>query len=136
MDLATALENINWVSVLLAALSSFLIGGLWYGPFFGRAWMNEFGFTEESLKKRNVPKTFGLSFVLAFIAATILEMFIGYEADLFYGAIAGFFTGVGWVSTFIGILYLFENQSLKAYLINAGFCTVSLTLMGIILGIW
>ncbi|MDC8004798.1 DUF1761 domain-containing protein [Aureisphaera galaxeae] len=136
MDLATAFENIKWLSVLGAAVSSFLIGGIWYGPIFGRAWMTEFGFTEEDLKKRSIPKTFGLSLLLAFIAAVILEMFIGAEADLVFGASAGFFAGFGWVAMLLGILYLFEMKSLKAYLINAGYCIVALTTMGIILGIW
>lgn len=136
MDLATTFGNINWLSVLVAAISSFLIGGIWYGPLFGRSWMAEFGFSEEDLKKRSVPRTFGLSLLLAFVAALILEMFIGASADVVFGTMAGFFAGFGWVATFLGILYLFEMQSLKAYLINAGFCIVSLTLMGTILGAW
>ena len=136
MDLATAFGEINWPSAIVAAVSSFLIGGIWYGPLFGKGWMSEFGFTEEDLKNRSVPKTFGLSLLLAFIAALILEMFIGAEADMFFGMMAGFFAGFGWVSTMLGILYLFEMKSLKAYLINAGFCTISLISMGIILGSW
>ncbi|MEW7292832.1 DUF1761 domain-containing protein [Aquimarina sp. 2304DJ70-9] len=136
MDLVTAFENINWLSVIVAAISSFLVGGIWYGPVFGKSWMKEFGFKEEDLKKRSIPKTFGLSLFLAFIAALILEMFIGAEADLMFGALAGFFAGFGWVATMLGILYLFEMKSFKAYLINAGYCIVSLTLMGIILGAW
>ncbi|MBX2829018.1 MAG: DUF1761 domain-containing protein [Flavobacteriaceae bacterium] len=136
MDLVTAFGNIKWLSVIGAAVSSFLIGGIWYGPLFGRAWMTEFGFTEEDLKKRSIPKTFGLSLILAFIAATILEMFIGPKADLAFGASAGFFAGFGWVAMLLGILYLFEMKSLKAYLVNAGYCVVTLTVMGTILGAW
>ncbi len=136
MDLVTAFENINWLSVIVASISSFLIGGIWYGPIFGKVWMTEFGFTEEDLKKRSIPKTFGLSLLLSFIAALVLEFFIGAEADLIFGAMAGFFAGFGWVSTMLGILYLFEMKSLKAYLINAGYCIVALTMMGIILGAW
>ena len=136
MDLATSLSNLNWLAVITAAVSAFLVGGIWYGPLFGRAWMTEFGFTEEDLKKRSVPKTFGFSLLLAFIAAFNLAMFIGPEADIAFGGMAGFFTGLGWVSTFLGILYLFEMQTMKAFLINAGYCTVALTLMGVILGAW
>ncbi|MEP5612790.1 MAG: DUF1761 domain-containing protein [Cyclobacteriaceae bacterium] len=136
MDLTTAFTNINWLSVLVAAISSFLVGGIWYGPLFGKAWMTAFNFTEEDLKRRSVPKTFGLSLLLAFVASLILEMFIGPEADAIFGTMAGFFAGVGWVATFLGILYLFEMQSFKVFLINAGYCVVSLTLMGVILGSW
>ena len=136
MDLAAAFENINWLSVIVAAISTFLIVGIWYGPVFGKSWMSEFCFTEDSLKKRSMPKVFGLSLLLSFIAALVLELFIGVIADLMFGAMAGFFAVFGWVSTMLGILYLFEMRSFKAYLINAGYCIVSLTLMGIILGAW
>ncbi len=136
MDLVTTFENINWLSVIVAAISSFLIGGIWYGPIFGKVWMTEFGFTEVDLKKRSIPKTFGLSLLLSFIAALVLEFFIGADTDLIFGAMAGFFAGFGWVATFLGILYLFEMKSYKAYLINAGYCIVALTVMGIILGAW
>jgi len=136
MDVASSLSTINWLSVIVAAVSAFLVGGIWYGPVFGRAWMAAFNFTEEDLKKRNVGKTFGLSLLLSFVAALVLDMFIGAEAGLVFGMMAGFFAGFGWVATFIGIIYLFEMQSMKAFAINAGYCIVSLTAMGAILGAW
>ena len=130
MDLTTALQNINWLSVAIAAISSFIIGGIWYGPLFGNAWMTAFGYKEEDLKKRSIPKTFGLSLLLALFASLILEMFIGPEANMIFGTMAGFFAGIGWVATFLGILYLFEMQTMKVYLINAGYCVISLLLWG------
>lgn len=136
MDIVTTFEGLNWLSIIAAAISSFLIGGIWYGPLFGKAWIAEMTFTEEDLKMRNMPKTFGLSLLLAFIAALILDMFIGSEANLIFGMMAGFFAGFGWVATYLGILYLFEMKSVKAYLINAGYCIISLTIMGVILGAW
>jgi hypothetical protein len=136
MDLASAVQNINWLSVLVAGVSTFLIGGVWYGPLFGKAWMLEFNFTIDDLKKRNPAKTFGLSLLLACVAALVLEMFIGTEADIVFGTMAGFMAGIGWIATFMGIIYLFEMQSLRAFGINAGYCVLSLTLMGAILGAW
>ena len=136
MDLGTAFQNINWLSVLVASISAFLIGGIWYGPIFGKSWMTEFGFTEEILQKRSMFKVFGFSLLLSCIAAFVLELFIGATADLIFGTMAGFMAGIGWVSTMLGILYLFEMRSLKAFLINAGYCTVALTTMGAILGAW
>jgi len=134
MDISSAFSNINWLSVLVAAVSSFLVGGIWYGPLFGRAWMVEFGFTEESLAQRNLPLVFGGSLLLALLASVNLEMFLGAQATLSYGALAGFFAGLGWVATFLGILYLFERRSIKA--LNAGYCTFALTVMGAVLGAW
>jgi len=134
MDLTTAIGSVNWLSVIIAAISSFLVGGIWYGPLFGKVWMKEHGFTEEELKQRSMIKTFGISLLLAFIAALNLELFIGIKADIMFGAMAGFFAGLGWVAALLGILYVFEMKSLKVYIINAGFCVFTLTLMGVILG--
>ena len=136
MDTANAFEAINWIAVLMSAVSAFFVGGLWYGPLFGRAWMSAWGFTEDDLATRNMPMVFGVSLLLSFIAALNLEMFIGAEADLAFGVFAGFAAGLGWVAAFLGILYLFEKRSLALFLINAGYCVVALTLMGAILGAW
>ncbi|OJJ14825.1 hypothetical protein BKI52_40410 [marine bacterium AO1-C] len=132
MDLASAFAHINWLSVVVAAISAFLVGGIWYGPLFGKVWMKAFHFTEEDLKKRSIPKTFGLSLFLAFVAALTLEMFIGVKATLMFGLLAG----VGWVATLLGILYLFEMQTMRAYAVNAGYCIIALTVMEAILGAW
>ena len=98
--------------------------------------MHAFRFTKSDLNTRNMPKVFGLSLLLAFVAALNLELFIGVNADISFGLIAGFLAGFGWVATLLGILYLFENRSFKAFLINAGYCILALTLMGGILGAW
>ena len=53
MDIST----LNWFAVVAAALSNFLIGGLWYSSiFFGKVWMKENKFTEDELKNGNMPK--------------------------------------------------------------------------------
>ncbi len=122
MDAATVATNINWLSVILAAASSFVVGGIWYGQVFGKAWMKAFRLTEEELARRNMLKVFGLSFLLTLVAAINLEMFIGADASVSFGAFAGFAAGLGWVATFLGILYLFKKQSLSGFFINAGYC--------------
>ena len=136
MDPATAASAINWLSVIVAAISAFMVGGLWYGPLFGKAWAEGFDFSEEYLAGRNMPQVFGLSLLLSLIAAINLEMFIGAEATLMFGLFAGFAAGFGWVAAFLGILYLFEKRSLKVFLINGGYCVVALSVMGTILGAW
>lgn len=134
MNVATTFNEINWLLILIAAISSFVIGGIWYGSLFGKAWMKEFGFTTEDLKKRKLVKVFGTSLILMLIAAINLAMFIGTDTNISYGATAGFLAGLGWVGTLLGVIYLFEMRSFKAWLINAGYCIVSLTTMGAILG--
>jgi len=126
--------SINWLAVLVAAASAFMVGGVWYGPLFGKAWMSAFGITDDDMAKRHMPKVFGIAFVLSLIAAINLEMFLGPEASIAFGTAAGFAAGFGWVGMFLGILYVFEDRSLKAWAVNAGYCTVAMTVMGLVLG--
>lgn len=136
MEMQNAFQNLNWLAVIAAAVSAFILGGLWYSPLlFSRIWMKENGFTEESLRASNQAMTFGLSFVLSFIAAFFLAMFLGAEAGAGFGALAGFMAGFGWVFTYLGIIYLFESKTLKLFLVNALYSVVSLTLMGLIIGL-
>ncbi len=131
------MEGLNIWAVIVAALSNFLIGGLWYSQgLFGRVWMRENGFTEESLKGSNMAKIFGLAFLLGLIAAANLALFLGPEDRPEMGALWGFAAGFGWVATFLGTIYLFERKSFTLFLINAGYSIVALTVMGIILAAW
>lgn len=129
--------KLNYLAILVSAISTFILGGLWYSPaVFGKAWMRENGFTEESLKGANMIKIFGISILLAIISAINLAMFMGPENDPTMGALWGFLAGVGWVATFVGMHYLFERKSFILFLINAGFSIVALTIMGVILAAW
>ena len=131
------LSQINYAAVVVAALSAFVIGGIWYSPMlFAKAWMTENGFTEESLKGGNMAMIFGGSFVLSLIMSFNLAAFLGGTPDLAWGITAGALAGIGWVSFSIGITYLFERKSMKLFLINAGYHAVTFMVMGAILGVW
>jgi hypothetical protein len=133
MDFST----VNFLAVLVAAISSFIVGSLWYSPIlFGKVWQKESGMTNEKIKRSNMVKIFGLTFVLSFIIALCLALFFAGQADFTNGLLYGFFTGAFWVATAIGILYLFEHHSFKLWLINAGYHIIGFTIMGGILGAW
>lgn len=130
--------HINHPAVITAAVSTFLLGGLWWSPMlFEKAWKEECGFTDEFLKKGNMAKIFGLSFVFSLVMAYNLAFFVGTpDVNAMMGAVYGFLTGFGWVAMGIFILGLFERRTWRYMLINAGFMMVSFTIMGLILGAW
>lgn len=131
------LSQINYLAVFVAALSSFVIGFLWYSPLtFGNVWMREAGLSEEKVKQANMIKIFGLSFLLALVICFNLAAFLGPDAGLAWGMMAGGLAGLGWVSASLGVLYLFEGRSLKLFLINAGYQVVTYVIAGGIIGIW
>ena len=130
--------SLNYLAILVATVSTFLLGGFWYSPAaFGRAWMQEMGFTAESLQARgDVGRIMGLSFVLELIMAFNLAAFIGAKASLAFGLFAGAAAGFGWVALAFGVTYLFERKSRRLFFINAGYHGIAFTLMGGILGAW
>lgn len=134
MDIST----INWWAVLVAALSCFALGSIWYAPpVFGKAWIRESGVDVEKGKSANMAKIFGLAFLTGLFAAVNLAFFLNDPTiGLQQGAMYGFLTGFGWVSMFLGMNYLYEQKSFTLWLINAGYSTIALTIMGIIIGAW
>jgi Protein of unknown function (DUF1761) len=131
------LTQINYLAVLVAAVSCFVIGGLWYSPvMFANLWMKEANITEESIKQANMSKIFGLSFILTLIISFNLAAFLGPDAGLVWGISAGALAGIGWVAASFGIVYLFERKSMKLFLINAGYLAVAFIVAGGIIGAW
>lgn len=130
------MPEFNIWAVLVAAVGSFVLGGLWYSPvLFGKAWQKETGLTDEQLAKANMPVIFGLAFVLCFAASFVFAMFLGPRPPLALGLGAGSSAGLFWVASSFGINYLFERKSLKLFLINGGYHTLQFTLIGLVLAL-
>lgn len=130
------MPQVNWLAVLAAAASAFVLGGLWYSALFARPWQAAAGLSDEAVKGGNKPLMFAGAFVLAFVTAAVFAMFLGPKATLGFGAAAGFAAGLGWVTTSLGVIYIFERRSPRLWLINGGYQTLQFTVMGAILGAW
>ena len=129
--------QIHYGAVLAAAVVSFLIGGLWYSPIlFAKTWMREAGLDEARVKSANLARVFGLSLLCSLVMAANLAAFIGAKASLSFGLFAGAATGIGWVAMSLAVVYLFEQRSLKLWLVNSGYQVLAYTVMGGIVGAW
>ncbi|MEO7172170.1 DUF1761 domain-containing protein [Flavobacterium sp.] len=152
--------NINFLALLLAALSTLVVGFIWYNPkVFGNIWMREAGLKEEDMKGANMIKIFGLSIVYAFLISFVLQMVVihqfgalgmvggdptkalpSYSAFMAdygtayrtfkHGALHGFMTGLFMILPTIGINALYERRSFKYVMISGGYWIVSFMIMG------
>jgi hypothetical protein len=130
------MPEISWLAVVVGAVASFLLGGLWYSPvLFGKAWQRETGLTDEQLKSGNMARIFGLSLVLSLLAAWNFANFLGPRPSIGFAAGVGASAGLLWVAGSFGINYLFERKSLKLFLINGGYHTFQFTLIGLALAL-
>jgi len=134
---------INWLAIIVSILPGFALSFFWYGPLFGKPWMESVGLTEEKIQQNaNMAKTFTVTTVLQLIMAFCMAMFFYSDptsAELINagsGAFYGFLTGFGWVATAIGVNAMFEQRSFTYVGIVGGYWIIVFTLMGLILGAW
>jgi hypothetical protein len=129
--------GVNLWTILLAALSAFALGGVWYSnALFRRPWQQAAGPDDARLQRRNPALIFGGSFVLSLIAAFVFALFLGPRPSLALGLGAGASAGLCWVASSFAINYLFERRHPVLLLINGGYHTLQFTLYGFILAVW
>jgi Protein of unknown function (DUF1761) len=131
-------SQINYLAVLAAAVSTFVLGGLWYSPLlFGKAWTRANNFTESDIQGFSKARMFGWSFIFSLIMSLNLAMFLAApNTNATWGMTAGALAGFGWVAMAIGVISVFENRSWSYVAINGGYMTVAFIVMGLILGAW
>ena len=68
--------DMNFLAILVAALTTVVVGFLWYGPLFGKVWSSENGFTNEDLITGNRFKLFWLIFLFSILLAFIMQILV------------------------------------------------------------
>ena len=132
--------EINWLAVLVGALSSFAVGGLWYSPLlFTKPWLAAIGKTEEDMRAGGSPVLpFILAFVMSAITAIVLSVVVDWAgADtLIEGLLLGLVVGVGLIATAYVTTYTFEQRSWTLIGINGGHDILRSAVIGAIVGAW
>ena len=158
--------EINFLALIVAALSTLVVGCIWYNPkVFGNIWMRESGLTEEKMKGANMPVIFLLAIFFAFLIAMVLQFltihqwgalgmiggdvphakpsFGAFMTDygtafrsFKHGALHGFLAGLFLAFPMIATNALFERKSWKYTFINSGYWAVCFMIMGGIICSW
>ncbi|MFJ4207032.1 DUF1761 domain-containing protein [Paenarthrobacter sp. NPDC089675] len=138
MDWLSHLAQVNWLAVLLAFVSSMVVGFLWYMPaVLGRRWMQAIGKTEEDLKNIDggpgiwVPMMLAsaLTSVLLAVLASALELDTWWSGALFGLIVAVVFRAGGHV-----IHNGFAGRPSAVTVIDSGHDVVALAIAGAIIG--
>lgn len=141
----------NFLAVAIAALIPNIIGALYYGPLFGKAWMASYGMTPDAYKRKNEGLGYALAYVLAFVAAFFLNFFMqmGHKSvndagELIFashntfghGAFHGIMMCFGLVVPVVVSLGIFHRASVKNVIFNVAFWLICFAIMGGILDMW
>lgn len=123
---------VSLVATLVATILGFALGALWYGPIFGKPWMAAVGVSREQLMAGfNPAKTYGITFVLGFIAAWTFGLYVGEHPGMRFSVAVGAAIGICWVATSLATNYLFERRNARLILIHGGYHAVRFMLTGL-----
>ncbi len=133
--------HINLLAILLAAVSSMVVGTVWFLPaVFGRAWMTR------TTVDPNKPKRRGLVYTLAFLAAAVTAVVLAAGTSVAHDLYGGSYLvvalavasilWVGFTAATGAVHALFEGRAAGIYLINAGHTLVTVLVMAVIIGLF
>lgn len=132
--------TVNYFMVLVAALASFGIGGLWYSPvLFQKRWTRLTKRAESDIPPmvtatQAMLAEFALSLLTAFVLAHLIVLV---DADTFGLALQlGFWLWAGFQAPMLFTNVIFGKHSLELFAINASQRLVAILVMSSILGLW
>lgn len=136
---------INYLAVLVAALANMVLGFLWFGPVFGKIWMQTSQITKEKLeetKKKGMTVSYIFmtlgSFLMAYVMAHALVFGNAYLGTSGWtsGLMVGFWNWLGFVlPVTIGVV-LWDGKSWKHWAVSYTYYLVCFMMMGVILALW
>ena len=135
--------QISFWPTVAAAISSLVLGGLWYGPLFGKVWMKEMGWDQNDQAKmagmkRQAKWSYGFYFLLNIITALVLAKVLAVfgASNLSDALKIGFFMWLGFFFPVISGGKLWNNRPLKGVGIDLAFQLVMICIMALILVSW
>ena len=136
--------GVNLWSVLAAAVSSMILGFLWYSPsLFAKPWTLAMGYDPNDIAKmeemrKGAGKLYGITFITSLLSAFVLAKIIDVTTvtSALYGMKIGFAVWLGFVTTVQLTSTLFKKRPIKLYLIDTGYQLVCYLAMGAILAKW
>ena len=130
------MPDVSMLATLVATVLGFVLGALWYGPLFGKAWMRALAVGADLkvgpyMQDFNPAKTYGATFVLGLIASYAFGLFVGPNPGRAFAIAAGAGAGICFVATALATNYLFEGRRVSLILINGGYHAVRFILIGL-----
>lgn len=127
--------DVNWLAVIAAAVTGFIVGGIWYGPVMGKRWMGAVGLSEDQIKSGNMGVIYGGAFAFSLLASwTLAHTFATYGQDLpvMVKVLTAFGVALGFIVPAIGTNYLFSQKSKTLFFIDATYWLLFYIAMGLV----
>ncbi|MDB5162221.1 MAG: hypothetical protein JWM52_729 [Candidatus Saccharibacteria bacterium] len=135
--------EINWIAVLVAAISTMVVGSLWYGPLFGKVWARLAKVKKDpNFTAGKAAILYGGALLVSFVTAVVLAIFTTIVADYFdtnylWSALwTGLILWAGFTAARITMHDSFEGRRKKLTLLSVSHELVTIEVMALIIGLW
>lgn len=128
--------DLNWLAVVVAAVTQMILGFLWYGPIFGKTWLAAMAKTQDQLTGAGMAGA--VSAGAALITAIALGLVINNvgATTIGDGVIWGVILSAGLVVTSQISNAMFEQRSGTVVLLYSSYQVVGTAMMGAIIAGW
>ncbi len=145
------MHEVNFLAVLVAGIVPMIVGALWYGPLFGKRWLELMETTAEEIQEKgfNPLKTYGVSFLLALVTAFILaQLFTGMgeaarivsitgkSGDALAGVYLALMVLIGFILPVAYQSVAYEGRKAGLFWLNLGYNGVALLGQAAIVAVW
>ena len=136
------IPSINYIAVILAMLSSLVVGSIWYTPkVFGNYWMKLSGITPSG-KASDAVRPIIVSAIVSFISAWVLAGAADISFHFYGGSFLGnaILTAVILWAGFTAARFIthdqFDKRPWQLTVLNCTHELVTLVVMAVIIGVW
>jgi hypothetical protein len=132
--------EVNWLAVILAALSTMVVGSIWYAkPVFGNLWIKLARVDEKNMA--NATKAISLTVLASLVTAYVLAH-VTYLTNAFFqnsflqdALTTAFWVWLGFTAARVLTHDLFENRPHKLTLLTVAHELVTFMVMALIIGL-
>ncbi len=135
--------EINFPAVVVVAIIQMVIGMVWYGPLFGKKWMEFMGMVGKSPEEiKAMQKTAGPLYAIQFILSLVVNVFLAMlVASMNYGGVhTALLVWFGFVMPIQAGGVLWDNMSSKMkaqkFLVMTGYQLIGLVIAGFMFQTW
>jgi hypothetical protein len=138
------MAEVNYLAILVASVLAMAVGAVWYGPLFGKRWLEVIGASELDIEERKkMQKSAGplylVQFVLTLFQVLVLAHLIA-DTQIASGLERALWIWAAFVIPTLAAAAMWNNDSARIswarFLIQGGYQLVIFTIFGTILMLW
>ena len=139
---------INYLAVLASTVLMMVLGSLWYGPLFGKKWIELMKFDPTKVADMQAKgasamwKSYALMGLGALVMSFVLANSVSFTSavlgvtGVMAGLHAGFWSWLGFIAPATMGMVLWEGKPWTLWFIVSGYYLVGLLLIGSLLAVW